>query len=67
MEISAMNLVLRDELAKFIESKVQSGDYASPDEVVADALARWKADEEIDPAQLKRLVAEGQAEAVGNC
>jgi Arc/MetJ-type ribon-helix-helix transcriptional regulator len=37
--------------------------YVSADEVVENALARWKAQEEIDPAELKRLVAEGQGEA----
>ena len=58
-----MQLPLRSELQKFIDAKVQSGAYGSPDEVVESALARWKAEEEIDPAELKRLVAEGQTEA----
>jgi putative addiction module CopG family antidote len=58
-----MRVTLRQEFDQFIESKVQSGMYVSADEVVENALARWKAQEEIDPAELKRLVAEGQGEA----
>ena len=58
-----MRVAVRPELRQFIESKVQSGAYNSADEVVENALARWKAEEEIDPAELKRLVAKGQAEA----
>jgi antitoxin ParD1/3/4 len=60
---TVMRLVLPPELEQFIEEKVQSGDYASAEKVVEDALARWRAEELIDPAQLRRLVAEGQAEA----
>jgi antitoxin ParD1/3/4 len=58
-----MRLTLPPDLERFIELKVQSGKYASADAVVEDALARWKADEQIDPDELKRLVAEGQSEA----
>jgi putative addiction module CopG family antidote len=58
-----MQVALRSELQKFIDAKVRSGAYGSADEVVESALARWKAEEEVDPAELKRLVAEGQAEA----
>jgi antitoxin ParD1/3/4 len=58
-----MRFALRPELEKFVESKVRSGQCVSEDQVVEDALARMKADEEIDPAELKSLVAEGQAEA----
>jgi putative addiction module CopG family antidote len=58
-----MRVTLRQEFDQFIESKVRSGMYVSADEVVEDALARWKAQEDIDPAELNRLVAEGQAQA----
>jgi antitoxin ParD1/3/4 len=58
-----MRVAVRMELQRFIEAKVRSGAYRSADEVVENALARWKAEEEIDPAELKRLVAQGQAEA----
>jgi putative addiction module CopG family antidote len=58
-----MHLALRPDLKKFVDQKVESGAYASADEVVASALARWKAEEQVDPAELRRLVAEGQAEA----
>ena len=58
-----MRVDVSEELQRFVESKVRSGDYTSADEVVADALSRWKAEEEIDPAELVRLVAEGRAEA----
>jgi putative addiction module CopG family antidote len=51
------------ELEKFVEAKLRSGGYASADQVMEDALARWKAQEQIDPAELRSLVAEGQASA----
>jgi putative addiction module CopG family antidote len=62
-EFSMARISLRPELEKFVQSKVRSGLYASEDQVVEDALLRWKADEEINPKELKRLVAQGQAEA----
>lgn len=58
-----MRTALPLELQKFIDAKMRSGAYRSVDEVVESAVARWKAEEEIDPAELKRLVAEGQIEA----
>lgn len=58
-----MHVMLPLELEKFVESKLRSGGYASADQVVEDALARWKAEEQFDPAELKRLVSEGQASA----
>jgi putative addiction module CopG family antidote len=58
-----MNLSIPSELQRFIDAKVRSGAYVSPEEVIADALTRWKAEEEMEGAELRRLVAEGQAEA----
>jgi putative addiction module CopG family antidote len=58
-----MQVALREDLQKFIIKKVQSGEYSSADQVVQSALERWQAEEQIDPAELKRLVAQGQSEA----
>jgi putative addiction module CopG family antidote len=57
-----MQVVLPPDLEEYVHSKIQSGDYRSAEEMVGDALARLRA-EEIDPSELRRLVAEGQASA----
>jgi len=58
-----MQVTISRELEEFVEMKVRSGDYASAESVVEDAIARLRAEEMIDPAELTRLVVEGQAEA----
>jgi putative addiction module CopG family antidote len=57
-----MHVNLSHDLEEFVENKIRSGDYPSAQELIEDAVARLRA-EEIDPAELRRLVAEGQAEA----
>jgi antitoxin ParD1/3/4 len=57
-----MQITLSHELEEFVENKIRSGDYPSAQELIEDAVARLRA-EDIDPAELRRLVAQGQAEA----
>lgn len=58
-----MQIALSEELKRFVDEKLQSGDYSTMDEVVADAISRWKANEEIDPNLLRRKVDQGRIEA----
>jgi antitoxin ParD1/3/4 len=60
-----MQVVLDPELEHFVEQQVRAGLYSSASEVVADALTLLKsADADTIPAdELRRLIAEGQAEA----
>ena len=55
----------RLDLEQFVQQKVKSGEYASPDAVVENALATLRLHEGILPSgqELQRLIAEGQAEA----
>ena len=58
-----MNVSLRPDLQRFIEQKVSSGQYATPDEVVQAGLAALKQQEsfgEFEPGELSALVAEGE-------
>ena len=43
-----MNLSLNPEVQKFIEEKVQAGQYATPEDVIHSAIARLQIDEEFD-------------------
>ncbi len=53
------------DLERFIEEKVRSGEYTTPEAVVENALATLRLHEGILPSgeDLRRLIAEGQAEA----
>jgi putative addiction module CopG family antidote len=55
----------RQDLERFVEEKVRSGEYATPDAVVENALATLRLHEGILPSgeKLKKLIVEGQAEA----
>ena len=44
---SAMNLALSPEIQKFIEDRVRTGKYATPEAVVQDAIERLQTDEEL--------------------
>jgi antitoxin ParD1/3/4 len=50
-----MNLQLDPEIEKFIASKVESGEYAAPSEVIRAAIALMKEQEVIANAQLDEL------------
>ncbi|HEV8608064.1 MAG TPA: type II toxin-antitoxin system ParD family antitoxin [Tepidisphaeraceae bacterium] len=63
-----MNISLRPELEQFVQEKVQGGTYASPSEVIEDALLRLREQEEGDEIsgdELNRLLAEGEADLAG--
>jgi putative addiction module CopG family antidote len=45
MPIEQMNISLSPQMARFIRSKVKSGDYTNASEVVRDAVRRLRADE----------------------
>ncbi len=55
----------RPDLARFVEEKVRSGEYTTPEAVVENALATFRLHERIlsSGGELQRLIAEGQAEA----
>jgi antitoxin ParD1/3/4 len=55
-----MNLSLSADLEKFVEEKVRSGQFASPEEVVRGALALMKAQDALTPvdvAELRQMLA----------
>jgi antitoxin ParD1/3/4 len=60
-----MNISLRPDLEKFIDEQVETGHYPTPDAVVENALETLKIQQAGLPAgeALRRLIAEGQAEA----
>jgi putative addiction module CopG family antidote len=53
------------DLERFVEEKVRSGEYATPEAVVENALATLRLHENVLPSgeELRRLIVEGQAEA----
>ena len=53
-----MQVSLSPELERFVEEKLQRGEFASPSEVVSNALSLWKAQEELTPEDLDQLRAE---------
>lgn len=57
-----MNVSLTEEMVKFVETEVASGDYVSASEVVRDALRAFRHDRQVEEAKLRILreeVAEG--------
>ena len=61
-----MTLSLSPDLQKFVAEKVRSGQYDSPEEVVREALALLKAQDDLTPADLddlRRMLAPAIAEA----
>jgi putative addiction module CopG family antidote len=61
-----MNLSLGAELEKYVEEKVRSGQFASPEEVVRGALALMKAQDALTPAdvaELRQMLAPAIAQA----
>jgi len=59
-----MQLTLDNELQRRITDRVNSGQYASPEEVIAAALVALEHEEhtlEFAPGELDRLIAEGEA------
>ncbi len=53
-----MNISLRPELEKFVQEKVQAGEYASPEEVLEAGLDRLMVDEMDE--ETKRAIDEGE-------
>lgn len=62
------NIKLSPELAAAVDEAVASGEYASVNAVIGDALARWKAERELfgySVEELRALVQEGIASGPG--
>ena len=60
-----MNLSLPTRIQKLIEERVRSGEYASPEDVVAAALAHLEQHEQartFAPGEMDALAAEGEAD-----
>jgi antitoxin ParD1/3/4 len=60
-----MKISLNTQMQRFVDEKVKSGQYATPDEVVNSALAVLRAQETEsaeDSAELRRLIAVGIAQ-----
>lgn len=63
-----LNLVVSANMADAIREAVDSGDYATPDEVLRDALRDWslrRRFEVMDVEELRRLVQEGAESGPG--
>lgn len=61
-KIESVSVQLSGEMAEVIEDAIASGDYASPDEVVRDAMRDWKVKrrvETVEIEELRRLYQEG--------
>ena len=59
-----LNVSIADDLTRFVESKVESGEYASADAVVEDALRLLEESQKTDEeklAWLRAAIAEGDA------
>lgn len=50
-----MNVSLTEEIAKFVEDEVATGDYVSASEVVRDALRALKHDKDVEANKLRIL------------
>ena len=48
----SISLSLRPDVQKFIEEKVRAGQYATPEDVVHEAIARLQSDEELAAEEL---------------
>jgi len=58
----AMNLALNQDLEKLIQNRIDSGQYSTPEDVVAAAMIAWEQQEafgDFEPGELKTLLAEG--------
>ena len=53
-----MDVSLTPELERFVAEKLKSGSFGSASDVIGSALAMWKAQEELTPADLKELRAQ---------
>jgi len=53
-----MDVSLTPELERFVAEKLKSGSFESASDVIGSALAMWKAQEELTPADLKELRAQ---------
>lgn len=53
-----MDVSLSPELAKFVEEKLKAGGFASPSDVVRNALAMWKAQESLTAKDTEELRAQ---------
>lgn len=56
-----MNVTLKPELQTFVEAKIQSGEYATPEAVVEAGIARLMDDDDLDDETLQ-VIAEGEAQ-----
>jgi antitoxin ParD1/3/4 len=67
-ESDTITVALPEDIAVLIRDAIDSGDYASVDEVVCDALRDWKLKRqlaEIELAVMRRLVQEGAESGAG--
>jgi len=55
-----MNVSLTEEMAKFVETEIASGDYVSASEVVRDALRILRHERQMEAEELRALRAEVQ-------
>ena len=59
---SSLKITLPQAIRRFIEERVKSGEYASPDDVVRAGIARLMSEDDFGPGEMARLIAEGEAD-----
>ena len=57
-----MSIAWPDEMRRFIDAKIQSGEYTSEDEVLRAGVARLMSEDEFAPGEMERLIAQGEAD-----
>jgi len=57
-----MNITLTDDMRRFIDAKVQSGEYASEEDVLRAGVARLMWEDQFAPGEMERLIAAGEAD-----
>ena len=57
-----MSIAMTEEMRRFIEGKVRSGEYASEADVLRAGIARLMWEDDFAPGEMERLIAKGEAD-----
>jgi putative addiction module CopG family antidote len=58
----SITISLSAAMRRFIDERVKSGEYTSTDDVVRAGIARLMSDDDFQPGEMERLIAQGEAD-----
>ena len=57
-----MGITLTEEMRRFIDAKIQSGEYASEEDVLRAGITRLMSEDDFAPGEMEGLIAQGEAD-----